>query len=344
MPQRPELDPELLRLLRCPRCLSLLEAAAEGLTCEAGHRYPVVEGVPVFIIPEADQTIGLAAASYRAAVSGAGAPFYVETLGVPEELRREILGLSDKAGSADIDPAVNYLVGATCGRGYAGRIGRLNAYPIPRFPDPGCPRGLLLDLGCSWGRWSVAASRAGWRAIGLDPSLGAVLAARRNFSDQTAAMFVCGDARFLPFASGSFKCVFSYSVIQHLSHEHAETALGEIGRVLEPNGRAMIQMAHSGGLRGAYIRRRQDYAAAGVFRVRYWPLARLRQVFGERIGRSTLRAEAFGGLGLLPEDWAFISGRARMLVILSTLCKHLARVVKPLIRLADSVYVVSVKP
>ena len=41
------------------------------------------------------------------------------------------------------------------------------------------PRGPLLDIGCSWGRWSLAAARKGYSVVGIDPSLGAVMAARR---------------------------------------------------------------------------------------------------------------------------------------------------------------------
>ena len=36
----------------------------------------------------------------------------------------------------------------------------------------------LLDIGCSWGRWSLAAAARGYDAVGIDPSLGAIMAAR----------------------------------------------------------------------------------------------------------------------------------------------------------------------
>src|SRR5665213_3496574 len=108
-----------------------------------------------------------------------------------------------------MDPAISYLIGATCGWGYVDRIGKDVAYPIPRIPvDDGAGR-LLLDIGCSWGRGSIAAARKGWRGGGIDPSLGAIMAARRAFRDQPDVMFVCGDARFLPFKKEAFECVFS---------------------------------------------------------------------------------------------------------------------------------------
>src|SRR5262245_28492769 len=131
----------------------------------------------------------------------------------------------------------------------------------------------LLDVGSGWGRWSVSAARKGWRVAGIDPSLGAILAAQRAFSAMRLDMaFVCGDARFLPFKRNLFWCAFSYSVIQHFSETDAELAMAELGRVLRRGGIAKIQMAHKGGLRSIYSRTRSNYVDDDTFRVRYWSL------------------------------------------------------------------------
>lgn len=53
--------------------------------------------------------------------------------------------------------------------------------------------------------------------------------------------------------------------------------------------------------------------------------------------------EAFGGLGLLAEDWQVVSGKSKVLIVMSIMLKKVARIIRPLIFLADSVYVVSVK-
>jgi hypothetical protein len=100
-------------------------------------------------------------------------------------------------------------------------------------------------------------------------------------------------------------------------------------------------MAHSGGLRSRYIQSRQ--LDLGLFRVRYHPLEKLRTLFEKQIGPTTLAAEGFGGLGILPEDLAYVSWRGRMLIGLSWLLKRLSRLFPPLIEIADSVYVVSIK-
>jgi SAM-dependent methyltransferase len=301
-----------------------------------------VSGVPVFLLAEKEQTIGIAVASLKAAESTIGGPLYIDTIGLSEEERRGIE--RDWIAGGKLDPAISYFIGATSGLGYVNLIGRLGSYPIPEIPIGNGDGELLLDVGSNWGRWSVSAARKGWKVIGIDPSLGAIMAAQRAFPTMDLDLsFVCGDARFLPFKAGIFQCAFSYSVIQHFSETDAEIAIAELGRVLRRGGVAKIQMAHKGGLRSTYVRTRRDYAKGGVFRVRYWSLASMRGLFEKKIGPSKLIAEAFGGLGLLAEDQNYVSTKAKLLIGISRLLKKLSLFVRPLIRLADSVYIVSTK-
>jgi SAM-dependent methyltransferase len=336
------IDPRLLNLLVCPRDHSDLNLENEQLKCAHGHVYPIVDGIPVFLVAEKEQTLSAAAASLRAAETGIGDPLYVDTLGLSEEQKRGV----ERAWKADnkVDAAISYLIGATSGLGYVQLIGRLESYPIPRIPVANGNGKLLLDVGSNWGRWSVSAAQKGWRVVGIDPSLGALLAAQRAFSRMAPDLaFVCGDARYLPFKSDTFQGAFSYSVIQHFSEIDAEIAVAEVGRVLCPGGFAKIQMAHKGGLRSIYSSTRPNYAEGGPFRVRYWSLAALRNVFEQRIGPTILIAEGFGGLGLLAEDRPYVSNGAKFLITISTLLKGLSLRLNPLIRLADSVYVLSTK-
>lgn len=336
------IDDQLLALLACPRDRGELRIEDGHLCCSRGHRYPIVNGVPVLLLAEKQQTIGLADASLKAAASRTGHPLYVETLGLSSAQKREVERTWRPDGA--VDAAISYVVGATSGRGYANSIGRLTGYPIPDIPLGAGSGRTLLDVGSGWGRWSVSAAQKGWRVVGIDPSLGAVMAARRAFSGRGLTMaFVCGDARYLPFPSDRFDCAFSYSVVQHFSESDAATAVAEMARVLRQGGCAKIQMAHKGGLRSTYSRTRPGYAHSGAFRVRYWSLPSLRLLFEERIGSTTILAEGFGGLGLLPEDWRFVSNRARMLIAISTVLKKLSAVASPLTGLADSVYVVARK-
>ena len=109
-----------------------------------------------------------------------------------------------------IDPLVAKYLVKTHGNLYRGV--HLTRYPIPAFPLRG--PGRLLDIGSNWGRWTVAAARAGFTATGIDPKAKAIDAARR-VAEQLGveAEYVVGDARALPFEDGSFDAVHSYSVL-----------------------------------------------------------------------------------------------------------------------------------
>jgi hypothetical protein len=77
--------------------------------------------------------------------------------------------------------------------------------------------------------------------------------------------------------------------------------------------------------------------------VRYWSLMEINEIFSKSVGPTLVIPEAFAGLGLLDDDWQVVSGKGKMLVIMSIVLRKVARVVRPLIWLADSVYVVSTK-
>jgi SAM-dependent methyltransferase/uncharacterized protein YbaR (Trm112 family) len=333
------MNSELLTILQCPRDGSSLRVDNAGLRCQEGHRYPIVEGVPILLLPEQQQTIALARASWEAAQTREGAPLFVETLGLSTEEKRCIE--ADAQKNPYIDPVVSWLVGATSGCAYKPSMGRLRSYPIPKIKFSDGSGQLLLDVGCSWGRWTISAGRNGWRAIGIDPSLGALLAAQRVAKQLFVNIsFVCGDARFLPFKTETFHAAHSYSVLQHFSEDNAEMALREIGRILRPDGTSKIQMAHIGGMRSRY-RRRPEYKSPEEFQVRYWSLPQLESAFERAIGRSTIRAEAFGGLGLLPEEFRQVSYAGQALITLSEMLKRATQLAPSLIRLADSIVVES---
>jgi SAM-dependent methyltransferase/uncharacterized protein YbaR (Trm112 family) len=336
------LDPRLLSILQCPRDHTELHVDGVNLTCAQGHHYPVLNGVPVFLLAETQQTIGIATASLRAAESSAGGPLFLDTLGLSEKEKQEIAQRWNPQNK--IDAVISYLIGATSGLGYAHLAGRLEKYPIPDIPIGNGNGALLLDIGSNWGRWSVSAAHKGWRVVGVDPSVGALLAAKRAFSRPGLDIaFVCGDARFLPFKADTFDAGFSYSVIQHFAESDAARAISELGRVLHQGGFAKIQMAHKGGFRSTYIRTRSNYLGQGPFRVRYWSLSTMREVFTTGIGPSKIECEAFGGLGILAEDWKFVNAKAKALIAASMLLKKASAAIPPLLLAADSVYVTSTR-
>jgi SAM-dependent methyltransferase len=297
------------------------------------------------LLDDVDQTIGIARASMRAAravVSGdeSEAPYYESTLGLSDEQRRGVRALADSA----IDPVASFLVAATNGVLYQDLVGRLDRYPIPNLRMPAAAGASLLDLGCSWGRWSIAAARLGFDVVGVDPSLGAVLAARRIARAMGLDIqAVVGDARFLPFRRSAFDAVFSYSVLQHFSKPDAETALAEVGRVLRSRGRALIQMPNRLGMRCLYHQARRGFRTPRDFEVRYWSLADIEKTFERRIGSTRISVDCFFGLGLQPTDGPIMDANRRALLAASEALRRASGYFPALRWIADSVYVESTR-
>jgi SAM-dependent methyltransferase len=299
-------------------------------------------------LEEREQTIGIARESLAAAVKWAegrdpGDRLFTSTLGISDDERAAVLELA-RAPRGMIDPVAQFIVGATNGILYRDLIGKLTEYPIPNLRmSPGNGR-RLLDVGCNWGRWSVAAARRGYRVVGIDPSLGAVLAARRVACQLGLdAGFVVGDARFLPFAGESFDAAFSYSVIQHFSKDDARLSFGEIGRILKPQGISLVQMPNRFGLRCLYHQARRGFRPTTGFEVRYWSLPELRSSFSSVIGPTELLVDCFFGIGLQPSDAHLMSLARRLVIHTSEFLRGLSESIPSLRYAADSVYASSVK-
>ena len=342
----------LTQLLVCPRDHHPLARDTNGwLTCDNGHRYPVVDGVPVLLIDDAGATLGVEDSVLRRArgeIPGdLRAPeLYLESLGLSDDQMGELAQMwrGGCGGDWTIDPAVQFLVGATCGVAYKQAIGHLTEYPIPDLPLATSNGGLLIDIGCNWGRWSIAAARKGYRVIGVDPQLGAVMAARRVARQLGLdALFVCADARHLPIDHSVADVAFSYSVLQHFNRENCLLAVREIGRILRQNGQAKIQMASAMGIRSAYHLARRRFRKTKGFEVRYYTPGQLLTLFRANVGPANLTVDCYFGLGLQATDSKFMSAAGRMAMRVSEMLKTATGAFPPLTLLADSLYVKSVK-
>ncbi|MBK9241980.1 MAG: methyltransferase domain-containing protein [Acidobacteria bacterium] len=314
--------------LVCPRDKRALESTATELTCPDGHRYPVFDGVPVMLLADSDVTHHYIP---RTLEQVAGHRLVYE----PEQ---------DGAANRDhIDAFVQSEVPYTSGNLYFPVQHKLTRYPIPSTRLPQGHGERLLDIGCNWGRWSIAAANKGYRPVGLDPSLDAVLAARRVARQLgVAADFVVGDARFLPFSDDAFDTVFSYGVFQHFSKPNVRTSLDEIVRVLRPDGTALIQMPNKYGIRQYQQHRRRGFTEGEGFEVRYWTPSELMDTFEKTFGRTTMTTDCYFGLGIQASDADLLPVHYRMVVRASELLRTLSHVVTPLTKVADSVYLSSV--
>jgi ubiquinone/menaquinone biosynthesis C-methylase UbiE len=105
--------------------------------------------------------------------------------------------------------------------------------------------GELLDVPCGFGRHAVPLARAGFRVTGVDRSAVLLEEARRRAGGERWPKFVAGDYRELPFADESFDAAVNlFSSLGYLGDEADTRVLAEIGRVLRPGGRLVIETMH----------------------------------------------------------------------------------------------------
>ena len=242
-----------------------------------------------------------------------------------------------------IDKFVQGEIPYTSGILYFSVQNKLNRYPIPEIRLPQGNGERLLDIGCNWGRWSIAAAKKNYKVIGIDPSLEAVLAAQRVSKQLGAeANFVVGDARFLPFTDDAFEVVFSYGVFQHLSKENVKTSLDEAVRVLENGGKTLFQMPNKYGIRQYQQYRRRGYTEGEGFEIRYWTPAELMETFEKRFGAMKMTSDCYFGLGIQGKDADLLPLKYKMIVYSSEFLRKVSGVFKPLAKVADSVYLESI--
>lgn len=319
------LNSYLLGLLACPRTGAPLYQDGNFLVSEEGTRYPVVEGIPVFLPEEFGESGSGAASHTRAFLKGA----------VPHS---EVF-LSQ--GNDEIEPLVQQYISAAGGNLYRRLIGKLKSYPIPEFPvTPEQAGALLIDIGCHWGRWTIGASRKGFTAIGIDPSLEAVIVAKR-IADKLGARahFIAGDGRFLPFRRDTADFIFSFSVLQHFARSDVARTLEGVKRILRPGGRVMAQMPNRRSILGMKALLQRGFQDGRGFQVRYWTHEDLKRTFGEILGEASVEVDSFFSINAQEAAIAILPWVERMILRLSLGVTNLSKKVKPLQYFADSLYV-----
>lgn len=318
---------DITDLLACPVHRRALTRHEATLRCPLGCSFPIVHGIP-FLLPRdiAHTHSRISARSFEVAAE---------------------LAASGKAAPAPpppgvVDSFVQDMVANTNSNLYRRARGRLEAYPIPEFPlVPPRPGAALLDIGCSWGRWCVAAARRGFRLVGIDPSLEAVLAAQR-VADQLGveARFVVGDSRYLPFRERVFDAAFSYSVLQHFSRDDVLATLRALAPTLRPGAVTKLHLLNRYGLRSLQVQLFRGFREARAFETRYWTPAEMLKEFSALLGPSSLEVDGFFVQGRY-EDRHLFTRRHRLIVELSHLLTGAARHMKPLAWAADNLFVVS---
>ena len=100
--------------------------------------------------------------------------------------------------------------------------------------------GRALDAGCGTGFQTALLAELGWQPHGIDVSAGLLAVARR---DVPAAGLTLGSVEALPYPSGRFDVVVACGSL--LSFVDAPgRAVAELGRVLRPGGRLLLECEH----------------------------------------------------------------------------------------------------
>ena len=317
------LEESLLRILACPQDRTPLHTSGEAVVCEQGHRFALEQGVPVFA----------------------------------EDPRREPVPLNlppcpqlhgGDAKSGAIDPFVNDWIVNTNGNLYWRVRGRLPRYPIPDWPFGSGGGKLLLDIGCSWGRWCISAARAGFRPIGIDVHIDALAAAVRVSHQLDApSQFLCGNADALPLQSHSIDCVFSYSVLQHIDKGKVLRIFREIARVLKPGGRCLIQLPNTLGPLSFVQQLKRGFREAkpGSFEMRYWSRKTIRESLRD-VGLRNIKFHTDGFFSQNPQlsDLDFLTPAGKLVVLTSYAGRKAANALPVLTRVADSLWIEAQAP
>lgn len=98
-----------------------------------------------------------------------------------------------------------------------------------------------LDVGSGTGSAFGPLAAAGYRVVGVDPTLQAAAAARARIArDGLPAWSVLASAARLPFADGTMAFLLAMGTLYHLSAPELVAALEEVWRVLQPGGQVVL--------------------------------------------------------------------------------------------------------
>jgi ubiquinone/menaquinone biosynthesis C-methylase UbiE/uncharacterized protein YbaR (Trm112 family) len=320
------LDPKLLEILACPRDRLALREMDGCLLCPQGHSYAIVEGIPILLLRELEQTH----------VEGKAALELVESGKRPAP--------QSELQAGQIDEFVSAIIAGTNGSLYQHLVGKLKAYPIPNLKLPPGDGKLFLEIGCNWGRWCIAAARMGYTPVGIDPSLKGIRAARRVARQLgVEAHFLVADGRCLPFPDETFDQAFSYSTLQHLSKENTQSTLQEIHRTLRDQAGCLIQMPNVFGIRCLYHQARRGFRQTHGFEVRYWTPRELVSTFTSALGPSRVFVDGYFTLNPQVSDLRFLPAKYRAIVHTSEALRRMSEFFPPLAYLADSLYIESIR-
>ncbi len=96
----------------------------------------------------------------------------------------------------------------------------------------------LVDIGCGWGNFALAAAKYARNVVGIEPDPANIRAAKRR-SAESAIQYIQGSFEE-PNYAGKADWVISSLVFHQVSYDRKITALQNIANMLNPNGRFVL--------------------------------------------------------------------------------------------------------
>jgi ubiquinone/menaquinone biosynthesis C-methylase UbiE len=250
-----------------------------------------------------------------------------------------------------IEEQVQVIINSTNGIHYTDRVNKLTSYPRYTLPfepakKPDC---LLLDIGCGWGRWLVAADDKNYIPVGLDliPEFAETSLKVLQAHNKTGYC-VIGDLEKIPFIDNVFDVVWSFSVIQHTHCDKMTSCLSHINRILTRDGFTFLEFPNKKGIRNRmgtaqkweqYKDIREGHRHLSV---RYYTPGEYKEFFTREFGNFSFTNHSFIGIGVLKDDLKYVSFKNKILCSISLFGSLLTNVVPGLKYWSDSIYIKAV--
>jgi ubiquinone/menaquinone biosynthesis C-methylase UbiE/uncharacterized protein YbaR (Trm112 family) len=236
-------------------------------------------------------------------------------------------------------------IASTNGRHYIKKIDNLDYYPEYTLPISVQEKknALMLEIGSGWGRWLIAGANLGYIPMGLDNNIYHASAAIKTLADyKIKGYLVISDLEKLPFYDGVFDFIWSFSAIQHAHFNKQISCLQEINRVLNNTGFAKLEMPNRNGIRnrfGPIYTQWENIYDIDHMAVRYYDIRQYREMFSRIFKKCELSIHSMLGIGILPEDIKYLTGKDKWMVIASVLFTKLFSWIPGSINFSDSLYI-----
>jgi SAM-dependent methyltransferase/uncharacterized protein YbaR (Trm112 family) len=242
---------------------------------------------------------------------------------------------------------VQQQIAATNGIQYVDKVGKMQDYPAYELPIEKVKEGIMLDIGCGWGRWLIAGIKKGYIPVGIDLRLEfceTTLATLKN--NNSNGYVVVADLKELPFKNNTFDFIWSFSVIQHTHKDRLINCLQHIRRILKGGGFTKLEFPNEDGFRNKMGPVKETQVNAldyNSWDVRYYTIDQYRDFVSAIFNNFKYSVHSFLGIGVLKEDLRYVSIKNKILCGISLVFTAIAKIIKPLKQFSDSIYIKAMK-